>query len=395
MAPHMALAVLFVLISFILVHERGSGTNLDDHGTFPLREPAYFFSDSYDQAREKFTKTAAAAGARIIKLPIEVQGVSGLALSIDIAWFGTEKPNNILLHTSGLHGVEGFAGSAIQVALLNNLPTVPKDSALVLIHCLNPYGMDFLRRYNESNVDLNRNFLATPNDYRGSPKSYESLDEFLNPPAPPANDFFYVRVVYHYLRLGSDTFLKAVATGQHDFPRGLFFAGHKLEKGPATYRDWLQQSFGNAKQIFVIDVHTGLGDFAQESLFHKIGYTPASHLNGILHKPILENFPESDVVGYRFKGGHCELFREVFADKRVDFLAQEFGTYSKLKILKALRDENRYHHYGARDTTHWSKQQLREAFCPQDEGWRTAVLSNGIKLVHGVATILFDEKTTE
>lgn len=391
----MLLTILLVLIPLILAYENGKGTSLNDHRAFPLKEPAYYFSANYEKAREKFTKTATAAGARTFRLPIKAQGVGGLPLSIDIAWFGSEKPRKILLHTSGLHGVEGFAGSAIQVALLNHLPTVPEDSAFVLIHCLNPYGMNFLRRYNESNVDLNRNFLAKSNDYHGSHDAYESLDEFLNPPSPPTNDFFYFKVAYHYLRLGSDNFLEAVASGQYDFPRGLFFAGHKLENGPEIYRDWLHQHFDSVEQIFVIDVHTGLGDFAQESLFHKIGATPASLLSRILNKPIIVKFPESDVVGYQFKGGHCELFRELFMDKRVDFLTQEFGTYSKLKILKALRNENRYHHYEAKDTSHWSKQQLREGFCPPDEGWRSSVVSNGIQLVHSVSTILFDDKVTE
>lgn len=388
MLPYNLLVALYVLVAvFVLPQSVRTAGETDQ--PFLLNELMQYFAASYDQARNKFTQAAATAGAEVIRLPLAAKGNSGLPLSIDIAWFGSKKPRKILLHTSGLHGVEGFAGSAIQLALVDQLPALPEDSALVLVHCLNPYGMSMLRRYNESNVDLNRNFLSSAGDFRGSPQAYASLDTFLNPPAPPAKDFFYLRVAYHYLRLGADTLVKAVAAGQHDFPRGLFFAGHRLEQGPAVYRAWLQQHLGGAEQIFVIDVHTGLGDFARDSLFHKIGHTPTAQLNRILHQPVLENFPESQVVGYRFPGGHCEVIKELFADKRVDFLTQEFGTYSKLKILKALRDENRYHHYGAGDTTHWSKQQLKEAFCPSDEGWRVPVVSNGIRLVQKVATMLF------
>src|SRR5213592_2819131 len=92
-------------------------------------------------------------------------------ISIDTAWFGTANPHRVLLHSSGLHGVEGFAGSAIQLQLLNSLPSLPQDAALIVVHVLNPYGMAWLRRFNENNVDLNRNFLGD-DAYIGAPEAY-------------------------------------------------------------------------------------------------------------------------------------------------------------------------------------------------------------------------------
>jgi hypothetical protein len=38
--------------------------------------------------------------------------------------------------------------------------SIAPNVAVVFIHAVNPYGMSFWRRWNENNVDLNRNFLS-------------------------------------------------------------------------------------------------------------------------------------------------------------------------------------------------------------------------------------------
>jgi len=88
-------------------------------------------------------------------------------------WFGSDRPRRTLLISSGLHGVEGFAGSATQLQFLDKMQFPPDDTAVVLFHSLNPYGMAWLRRVNEQNVDLNRNFLAQDDRYAGAPSGYE------------------------------------------------------------------------------------------------------------------------------------------------------------------------------------------------------------------------------
>src|SRR5215471_3159223 len=118
-----------------------------------------FFSPDYFTAKGRFREIVRAVGGRLETISIDAKGPNGEDLGIDIAWFGAENPRRVLLHSSGLHGVEGFAGSAIQLQLLNELPALAKDAAVILVHILNPYGMSWLRRANENNVDLNRNFL--------------------------------------------------------------------------------------------------------------------------------------------------------------------------------------------------------------------------------------------
>ena len=148
-----------------------------------------FFSPDYFAARDRFREAAARAGGRVETLPLDAKGPGGQNLGIDIAWFGAANPRRVLLHSSGLHGIEGFAGSAIQLQLINDIPALPDDTALIVVHVLNPYGMSWLRRFNENNVDLNRNFLGG-GAYAGAPDAYVTLNSFLNPPTPPGMDFY-------------------------------------------------------------------------------------------------------------------------------------------------------------------------------------------------------------
>ena len=73
--------------------------------------PSNWFSNSYVEARERFKSLARKKGGVLSSIPLTVNGPKDESLTIDLARFGAEKPNRVLLHTSGLHGVEGFAGS--------------------------------------------------------------------------------------------------------------------------------------------------------------------------------------------------------------------------------------------------------------------------------------------
>src|SRR6266403_1159288 len=102
-----------------------------------MKRSASFFSPDYATAKRRFREIAARAGARLEALPLMAKGPNDDNLSIDIAWFGATTPRRALVHSSGLHGIEGFAGSAIQLELLERPPALPPDTALVFVHILN------------------------------------------------------------------------------------------------------------------------------------------------------------------------------------------------------------------------------------------------------------------
>ena len=133
---------------------------------------AQAFSPNYNSAKRSFQEVARHRGFQLLSLGLAVKGPEGEELTIDIAWLGAENPRHVFIHSSGVHGVEAFAGSAIQIQWMQKSVTpVANDDAIVLVHALNPYGMAWLRRFNENNVDLNRNFRE-PGEYTPDPTPY-------------------------------------------------------------------------------------------------------------------------------------------------------------------------------------------------------------------------------
>lgn len=347
-----------------------------------------YFSTDYSSSRQRFNAAVAAAQGALHRLPLQSSGDDGEPLGIDIAWFGNCRPRCALIHVCGIHGVEGFAGSAVQLATIDALPALPPDGALILVHGLNPYGMANLRRANENNVDLNRNFFFGTNGWQGAPAGYATLDRFLNPPYPPTRvSSFHVRLLLAELSLGGASIRQAVAGGQYDFPKGIFYGGKALEEGPRCYGEWLAGHLQGIEELFVIDLHTGLGKFGQQSLFIRSDID-AQGLARALGLPVTTETREAEVMGYEHEGGHCSLYRQLLPGTRTICVTQEFGTYNGRRLLRALRAENQHHHYGGGRRDHASKRKLKAMFCPEDERWRSLVVTQGGDLIQRAAQLL-------
>jgi len=344
-----------------------------------------FFSPDYSSASGRFREMVNAGGGRLETIPLDTKGPKGEELGIDIAWFGAASPRRVLLHSSGLHGVEGFAGSAIQLQLLGDLPLLPADTALIVVHVLNPYGMAWLRRFNENNVDLNRNFVADGR-YAGAPDAYSRLDSFLNPQSPPSTDFYTLRVAWLILRYGMPALKQAVVGGQYEYPRGLFFGGTRLEQGPERYMDFLTRRLASARRIIAIDVHTGLGKSGEDTLL--VDEEHYDSLRRMFGERVAPSTPDKSVA-YRARGTLETLLPRIMPKTEVFFVTQEFGTRSPTKVLHALRQENRWHNYGGGTLDHPTKQVLKETFAPEDEPWQRSVLKRGRELLEqGLARLL-------
>ena len=72
-----------------------------------------------------------------------------------------------------------------------------------------------------------------------------------------------------------------------------------------------------------------------------------------------------------------------------NFILRELGTYPPLAVLHALREENRWHHYGSGSLDHPARRRLREALCPAAFQWRAQVVAKGIGLVRAAADWTF------
>lgn len=347
------------------------------------------FSADYATARARFREAARLHGDTDEALPIAARGPEHEELSIDIAWLGARDARRVVLHVSGVHGVEAYAGSATQLALLASPPALPADGALALVHVLNPYGMAWLRRANEHNVDLNRNFLPDSASWTGAPPLYRRLDGLLNPASPPARDGFSLRLAMRGLTHGVHAVRQAIAHGQHRYPNGLFYGGAELQPGPRQFCEWLQQRMAAADSAFVIDMHTGLGHHGASTLIVEPGTSAAAsaELEAAVAQPVIGG--ATVPAAYTVRGSLGAALPRLLPGVSLKFILQEIGTWSSLHVLQALRDENRWHHHGGGHLDHPAKRQLREALCPASPEWRNAAVAHGCDLVYRAADYLF------
>ncbi len=356
----------------------------------PRRPPSDFFSPDYAAARGRFREAARRAGATLHELPLSATGPRSEPLAIDVAWLGSPRAPRVLLHTSGIHGVEAYAGSAIQLALLERLPDVHASTAVALVHVLNPYGMAWSRRANENNVDLNRNVLRRGESYSGAPPLYPALDGLLNPRTPPRHDAFLLRALLRVLRHGYPAVKQAVAQGQYEFPQGLFYGGARLEEGPRLYLEWLASHLSHASAVLALDVHTGLGRRGEDTLLIDPGDEPPAGLAAALGGPLVGPATGDD-TSYVVRGGLASGMRETLPQARVHAVVQEFGTCPVVKVISALRDENRAHFFGSEETTRRARQALLAALRLDDSEWRERVVSRGLAAARGAVAWLHEE----
>ena len=352
------------------------------------------FPTDYLAARERFIRLATERRWKLSSHTIAERGPNGEPLSIDTAVHEPPDARGTVIVSSGLHGVEGFLGSAVQTRVLAQHQTsevlktseVSRDAVrLVFVHALNPFGFAWLRRCNEDNVDLNRNFLAEGKEYRGSPEGYALLDPLLNRPTPPARwEPFRLRALLAILRWGMPTLRRAIASGQYDYPQGLFYGG----SGPCETTRFVREQFetwlGTTGRVIHLDFHTGLGRWGELQLLSDVALDPAEadRLERELgHRPVAGAQRAS--VQYTARGSIGEWCATAGAGRDYRYLCAEFGTYRSVKMLTALRTENRAHQWGQRDTPIYrgAKEQLREAFCPVSPEWRERTLATGLELV--------------
>jgi len=244
-----------------------------------------FFSNSYRTCRERFLIAAKEAGAELRTLSVVDD------LTTDVAIF-PGRSDSYLVHISGTHGPEGYAGSATQLAILTLMKEELRTSQLattnnptiILIHSLNPFGFHTGRRVNENNVDMNRNFL--------SPKLWEevlsrdpnfagylTLDSAFNFTTMPTSNLFlndiwgYLKLAKTFLVYGITNAKRALVAGNYHKPTGLGFGGQELQPSARNIIKLVEELEipTKAKRVALVDVHSGLGPCGVDTLLYDLG----------------------------------------------------------------------------------------------------------------------------
>ncbi len=287
----------------------------------------------------------------------------------------------MLLLLSATHGVEGFCGSGCQVALLNDdgflAAAKAVDVDVVFLHALNPYGFSHLRRTNEDNVDLNRNFrdFAMP---PAANAAYASVHDFVVPQEWPPSPENLSALATYVAAHGERALQQAITGGQCEFPDGLFYGGVRPAWSNRILRSVMREFGARRQSIGWIDFHTGLGprghgemifsgkdvpaDLARTrawwgdnvTSFHD-GTSASATLTGVNYNAVYDECP-----GVTYAG-----------------MALEFGTLPLEAMIGALRaDQWLSSHPEASAAQRASiKKQIRDAFYCDDDDWKETVFA--------------------
>jgi len=351
-------------------------------------DKASLFSPDYTTARRRFHEAVRRLDWETASYPAGGKGPDGEDLTIDVAIARGSASSRALVVSSGIHGVEGFFGSAVQLGLLEDwasgrvaLPAI----RCVLLHGLNPFGFAWRRRVNESNVDLNRNLLLEGETYAGSPAGYARLDALLNPERGPSFlEPVTLKLLLAISRYGMPALKQTVAAGQYDHPRGLFYGGN----GPSRLSEILSEHFddwiGDSRRVMHLDFHTGLGAHATCKLLidYPLGDAQRAQLGSWFGPGALEE-ADAPAVAYNARGTFGRWCVARYPERDYLYAAAEFGTCKPVDVVASLRAENQAHHFCRPQdaSTEQAKRRLMEMFCPSSVAWRRRVLEHGRQLV--------------
>jgi Protein of unknown function (DUF2817) len=354
-----------------------------------------FFAGSYNAARKRFLAAASAAGAQLRSFPHPFErDPQGHALAIDVALLGPPDATRCLLITSGTHGVEGFAGSGCQVGFFQNRlhEALPSDACAVVVHAINPYGFAWLRRVNEDNVDLNRNFQDFS---RPLPRSdaYRELHELLIPQDwdSTGRREADAGLQQHMATYGLAAFQAAVSAGQYTHPTGMFYGGTAETWSARTFKSILATLIPRTvMRLIALDLHTGLGPTGYGEPIFVGGGARDFERSVAYFGPEVVNMAAGTSVSAIITGSIANAVVAWSPQCEVTFLTLEFGTKPLLEVLTALRGDH-WLHAAARPASPLAEQiarNLRDAFYVDTSSWQEAIYGRTADFVGRAARAL-------
>jgi len=325
---------------------------------------------------------------------IKVASKTKKDLTTDWIYIPARKPEQLLIVTAGLHGAEGYASSAVLQSFLSE--TAPRLNrqrlSVLLIHAVNPWGMEVNRRVSENNVDLNRHFDTSPALFALKNKGYRRLEDFLNPKAPAnpgsmRNRFFMLVAVGYIIRYGMEPLRQAILRGQYEFPKGLYFGGNKFEEQKQLLEPLFRKYIAPHKFVVMVDLHTGYG---ARGVMHLFPNPPKNKRIRAQTEKIFNGFKvdwgdqdefyttTGDFIGYVGKlAGKRDYVPMVFEFGTMD----SQSTTGSIKSLQVTLLENQGFHHGYVNDKAGRKvrRDFREMYYPSSKSWRSEIIRQAKK----------------
>ena len=376
-----------------------------------VRQPevadSYAYSDSfyttYDEIRAHLQELTADLGVELSSHAIDEND----GLYIDSFYLpAAEDQTNLIVLTTGVHGMEGYIGATMLDVFFNEVYSTldSADTGVLVVANVNPYGMKYYRRYNENNVDLNRNFILDWDSFDlSSNKEYPKVDTFLGPTGKIGNGLwhevgFYLSLGKTAITDGADTISDALLTGQYEYPQGVYYGGMGDEASTVYLKDVFSRCLdSDYENIVHIDLHSGYGPRYNMVIFNSVYETmnEAESQAAFGYDHVIAYDSESF---YATTGDTTDFFYRLADQKQADAelysTCFEFGTigdafFDTILSLKYTIDENRNHWYPTDNTTTAEiiRQNYLELYYPTETAWREKTVADFKTAAMGVLDV--------
>lgn len=347
---------------------------------------------TYQQARSDVLAAGESAQARLASFTHPRIGRGGEPLGIDVLTIGPEESDAVVLIVSGTHGVEGYAGSALQRWWLENRAASTTEGVrVVLVHALNPFGFSWVRRVNENNVDLNRNFLDWAQPPPKNP-DYDDIADLLVPDdwSEAGQQEATTALLAVAAKLRRKAFQRAVTAGQYDHPGGIYYGG----TGPVWSHIWASENIpkivGRGRRLCILDIHTGLGPWGQGELISHDAVGSPAYERGNAWWGNVTSPRGGESVSTTVNGDWRSAVARWLPNVEVTSVALEFGTTDPLSVMNALRADAWLHQHGgdAEPEADVIRSQVRAAFADDDPAWLAALIDRFDQVTTAATTAL-------
>ncbi len=347
------------------------------------------FYNSYEECRKAFLN--ATQEIKSLQTSFEVIPVnkSENGLYTDISYFKNEGKNPLVIITSGLHGIEGYVGSALQLSLLKQIGNEVIDISgidLLFVHAINPWGFKNNRRVTRNNVDLNRNFSMTEDLFQIKNDGYSKIRSILEPIKKYSRRSlehftFLLKILKCIQKYSKATLIQAIGEGQYDFEKGIIFGGKAYEEENVNITDVLKRYCALYDKILIIDLHTGLGNRGKLQLLNapKVPYQVKQQVNELFENRVID---DSDDNFFKEHGSFLDFAWNINKEKTCLPVMFEFGTVNSANIFGALRTlktmivENQAYQNGCKTSQDkaYIERIFLDMFYPKEEVWRKEVI---------------------
>ena len=300
----------------------------------------HFFSNNYETARSHFLAAAVRSGGIIESAGHPASGPAGEALATDALLLGSNR-DNLLVMTSGTHGVELLCGSGCQTGHLETgrFDSILDRCSILLLHALNPWGAAHQRRNTEDNVDLCRNFMDFTKPLPTN-SAYEALHKTIRQASVPEVEQL---IADGFAQHGTRDFMNALMSGQYDHADGFSFGGQAPTWSNLTVSSLLAHFGDGFERVCIVDYHSGVGPYGYGSIVCLQEGDALAKTQRIFGDWVIA--PREKTTGgpsnfYTVFGHAADGYLAALPNVDLSTVVLEYGTYSSEENLQAMISEH-------------------------------------------------------